>query len=499
MNIISRLQGLTLEEFNQHIQEGNIQVRPARLIPFDRAGDEMALTSVFLSALRLVREFRKAIFSELNLSQSGDIHYYTELSFKDRPDSRIDGVIIIFKSGKIQDVAVFEMKNGNNELDPVQLEKYTELCRNLKIEKLVTISNQFTSDINSCPVGIKNLKSFTRYHLSWTYVLTLAHILLFTNDIAIEDQDQVEIMREVLEYLENKKSGVVGFNYMKKGWAELVEQIVAGTTLRLNSPEVEDTVQSWIQEEQDLALFLSRSLGIMVDTRNKKGQGKQKLEEFKRDLIRDHQLEFNFRIKNVVSEIKTTAYFNKRAVELQVSLPVGSGGSRLKLSWLKKQLDYCQKKAPEALDLLKPTICIDVLFKNSGKAERLNFNSFYLLKNEYNDRDIREFKVSLTKDYGRVFAAPGKFIEALESDSLDFYRLLVQHLEKWQEKAPEAKEKPVGYKQVEEENSLEIKDESQPEMKYVEKEELIESPAQMAIEENQDVIEVDNLNKGDIV
>lgn len=69
-------------------------------------------------------------------------------------------------------------------------------------------------------------------------------------------------------------------------------------------------------------------------------------------------------------------------------------------------------------------------------------------------RMIREFKVSLTKDYGRVFAAPGKFIEALESDSLDFYRLLVQHLEKWQEKAPEAKEKPVGYKQVEEEKKV---------------------------------------------
>lgn len=446
MNIQNiKLQGLSKEEFYEHIKNGLISVRHSRLIPFDRAGDEMALTSVFLSALRLVREFRKEIFSNLKIPQGGEVLYFSEVSFKDCPDCRLDGAVLVFKAGKIVDVAVFEMKNGNNPLDKMQIEKYAELCKSLKIEKLVTVSNQFVSDISYCPVGVKSLKNFSRFHLSWTYILTVAHILLFKNEVAIQDEDQIEIMREVLEYLENKKSGVVGFNYMKKGWTLFSEQVVSGATLKLNSLEVEETVASWIQEEQDLALFLSRSLGVLVDTRNQKYKdSKQKQEELKRILVNDKQLYFNFKIKNVISDIKTMAYFDKRAIEFQVSIPVGVGSSRSKISWLKKQLDGCSKKN-DSFDNITANIYIDLLFRNSSKVERLKYNSLAGIQNEYNDREIREFKVLINRDYGKLFLSPGKFIENLEKDSLEFYDLIVQHLKKWQEKAPTAKNEAVAY------------------------------------------------------
>ncbi len=51
---ISKLVGLKKEDFDQFVQSGQIQVQPARLIPTLKTGDEMALTTIFLSTVNLV-------------------------------------------------------------------------------------------------------------------------------------------------------------------------------------------------------------------------------------------------------------------------------------------------------------------------------------------------------------------------------------------------------------------------------------------------------------
>ena len=48
--------------------------------------------------------------------------------------------------------------------------------------------------------------------------MTKGQILLFKNETNIEDEDQVEIMSEVLHYLDAPKSGVNGYHKMKDGW-----------------------------------------------------------------------------------------------------------------------------------------------------------------------------------------------------------------------------------------------------------------------------------------
>ena len=62
-------------------EDKKIVCQPARLIPTLKTGDEMALTSIFLSALKLVKEFRDKIFKEINLKRNGKIYYYTEVGF----------------------------------------------------------------------------------------------------------------------------------------------------------------------------------------------------------------------------------------------------------------------------------------------------------------------------------------------------------------------------------------------------------------------------------
>ena len=59
-NRLKKILGLKKVEFDELInQEKGIILRQAQLIPIFKPGDEMALSSVFLSSLRLIREFKE--------------------------------------------------------------------------------------------------------------------------------------------------------------------------------------------------------------------------------------------------------------------------------------------------------------------------------------------------------------------------------------------------------------------------------------------------------
>ena len=96
---LNKIIGLKKSEFDTMVKlpESPIQLRPARLIPALKTGDEMALTSIFLSTLKLVKEFRDSIFKEIKLSRNGRLHFYTEVCFPKIDKSRIDGLILVTK------------------------------------------------------------------------------------------------------------------------------------------------------------------------------------------------------------------------------------------------------------------------------------------------------------------------------------------------------------------------------------------------------------------
>lgn len=83
MNVknLNKLVGLKEEDFKYFIGTNQIQYSNARLIPLWKTGDEMALTSIFLSAVRLVKEFRNIIFKQIKIPKSGKFYYLTEVSF----------------------------------------------------------------------------------------------------------------------------------------------------------------------------------------------------------------------------------------------------------------------------------------------------------------------------------------------------------------------------------------------------------------------------------
>jgi len=261
----TKLIGLPIASFNAIVKAGEeMHLQNARLIPFFKPGDEISLTSIFLSGLRLIKEFRRNIFKSVGLSLSGSVHIYTEVEFLLCDNKRIDGLVLIVRGKKIIDAMVVEVKNKNNELQDKQISDYVKICRDYKIPKLLTISNQFTNFPSQSPLSIKTPKSISLYHLSWSYILTIARILLIDNSMNIEDEDQVEIMNEIVYYFEHPKSGVIGFTQMKQGWVDVAQKINVGASLKLKDNAVDEAVSSWLEEERDMALILSRELGLLV-------------------------------------------------------------------------------------------------------------------------------------------------------------------------------------------------------------------------------------------
>ena len=95
---------------------------------------------------------------------------------------RIDGLILVVRGKKIIDAVIIEVKNKNNELNHQQISNYIEIAKEYKIPKVLTISNQFVNFPTQSPLTIKTPKYVSLYHFSWSYILTIAHILLIDND-----------------------------------------------------------------------------------------------------------------------------------------------------------------------------------------------------------------------------------------------------------------------------------------------------------------------------
>ena len=360
---LTKIIGLKKEEFDKFVSSGEVHLREARLIPFFKPGDEMALTSVILSSIRLIKEFRKMILSEAKMISGGQIYVYTEVSFSQFKESRVDGMLIIVKGGTIKDAAIFEMKNGKDILDEKQIERYQEIAKTFSIPRLITVSNQFVSEPTQCPVHVKAIKSVDLFHFSWSYLLTIAYVLLFKNDTNIEDEDQAEIMREVVNYLEYDKSGVCGLNQMKPGWTEVVTKINSGAILKNSDPCILDAVTSWQQEEKDMALILSRHLGVLVSSGEKRHKGnlQARLADDEKSLINNKHLTSTLSVRDAISDITIIGLLEKRTVEMSVSLKAPHDKTyKGQLGWIKRQLVNCKKKN-EAVPINSEVVHAEIL------------------------------------------------------------------------------------------------------------------------------------------
>jgi hypothetical protein len=431
----TKLIGLKHEDFLSFKESGQIMAQSARLIPLLKTGDEGALTSIFLSSVKLIKEYRDSIFKETKLSRGGKAYYYTEVVFNDvDKNSRVDGLIIIVSKGVIKDAIVFEMKNKNNSIDKEQVERYIELCKKVGISKMATVSNEFVSDSTQSPVKAKAPKSFSLFHFSWTYLMTKGQLLLFKNDLNIKDEDQIEIMKEVLYYFDSPMSGINGYHVMKPGWKETVEKINQRIHLKVSDSFVEEAVESWHEEEKDMALLLSRKLGVLVKSTSR---NKDSVKNDIRRLKDDQELLGNLSIKNSVSDIKIRVDFELKTVSMSVKVsPPLNKGTTARITWISKQLEAAKKKSEAIFHSLEKDILIEANIKHARQHLRISLSEFEKLMEESKGKEIQAFNIVVQSKFNAGFGSNKKFIVLIEKMILDYYAGIVQHLTNWNRPAP---------------------------------------------------------------
>ena len=391
----------------------------------------MALTSILLSAIRLIKEFKDSVFKELKLKRSGKAYYYSEVVFHDiDTTSRLDGMILVVVSGKIEDAIFIEVKNDKAKIEEEQILKYYKLAQLLNnVPKILTISNEFVFDSSHSPITIKNQsKKISLYHFSWTYIKTIAQLLLFDNENNIDDEDQINIMKEVMHYFNDERSGVNGFRLMSKGWKAVSEKIKSQQPLN-DKNEIIEAITSWHQEENDMSLMLSRKLGVLVKSNIENPKSK-----LNRDIkrLKDKQfLSTSLRIKGAVSDLKVIVDFRRRTISMSVRvIPPLDKGTISRISSIKKQLSKCKDSS------LLENLYIDADIKFSSKSIKYNYTNidqFYEHDNIKN-LNIIAFDIELIKtvkiDSTKIFVAE------IEKMLLNYYNLIVQDLKSWKKSAP---------------------------------------------------------------
>ncbi len=433
---LNKLVGLKKEEFDQFVESKQIQAQPARLIPTLKTGDEMALTSIFLSSIRLIKEYRDSIFKEIKCSRSGKAYYYTEVYFPELDkESRVDGMIIVVAKGIIKDAVFLEMKSKSNGIDKDQIEKYIELAKRLKIDKLVTVSNEFVANSSLSPISIRGSKRVSMFHFSWTYLMTVAQLLLFENEENIENKDQIEVMREVLHYMENPVSGVSGYTQMKPGWTELADNVTAEKPLNVSEKYIEDAVLSWYEEEKDMALYLSRNLGVLVKSTPK---GKDSLkEDIAQLVVEPNRISGTLSVKNSVSDIKVCADFQRKNVSMSVKvIPPLDTGNKAKITWIDKQFQNCTKHNEELFTKLKKAIWLEADVKFARKLLQIKLSKLDTLSELAAGKDIQAFHIVLLNGFEKNFASRKQFVELIRRMIKEYYGGIVQHMTNRHRHAP---------------------------------------------------------------
>ena len=436
----TKLIGRTLSDFNELVKSGEqIHLQTARLIPFYKPGDEMALTSIFLSGLRLIKEFRKHIFKSIGLISYGSVHIYTEVEFLLFDKKRIDGLILIVRNRKIVDAVIIEVKNKNNTLNHQQISDYIKISKEYGISKLLTVSNQFVNFPTQSPLSIKTPKNVSLYHFSWSYILTVAYILLIDNQNNIADEDQIEIMKEIVNYLESPKSGVVGFTKMKPGWANVAQKINVGASLKITDDSVDETVSSWLEEERDMALILSRELGLLVHSGQKKYKNDlaARINFEKKQLVNYKNLESYLQVDGAVSDIHVRPNFGRKNVEMSVNINVPKDRkTRPQITWVRNQTRYCQRKSPELYSAMEKSLMLDIYVKFSNTPIRVPLSEIEDAHEKLIGKEIKGFSLVYIYYLGKKFESRKLFVNILEKMLIDYYQGIVQYLKNWEKPAP---------------------------------------------------------------
>jgi len=221
---------------------------------------------------------------------------------------------------------------------------------------------------------------------------------------------------------------------MKPGWKETVEKIGNRIPLKLNDPDLIEAVESWHEEEKDMALLLSRKLGVFVRST---ARDKDSIKNSSKNLKDNQYLSGNLSIKNSVSDIKIGLDFEIASVSMSVKVnPPMDKGTKARITWLYKQLDNAKKKNPLVFETIENGLIIEANIKHARQHTKISWQQLDLLFEEVNGKEIQAFNIVYINKFGKSFSSNKKFIVSIEKMVLEYYAGIVQYLTNWNRPAP---------------------------------------------------------------
>ena len=410
--------------------------QPARLIPtVADSRKEERLVSILLATLPSVRPFAEQLLDRCGerLGKSSTLESYTEVEFpsadgagKDRPDG-----LLCLTTRKVRWTAIVEAKIEKVDIDEEQIQKYAELAKRHEIDAIITISNQLVPLPTHVPYSVpkKVSNQVKLFHMSWISILTLARLILRNREEL--DAGQAFILGEMARYFEHSSSGVKRFDQMNADWRALVLGIRDGQQFKRNSPEIENTVTSWHQEERDVCLILSRRIGEQVSirgmSRKHRADPARRLRDACDALISSKELHSSFSVPNAASDLEVAADLQRRTISCSMKLnsPLDKQRASARINWLRRQLR----------DVHGDNIQVRAFWPGRAIATQAPLSEVKVdskcLESESPGMAPTGFEVIMIRDIAGRFSGRRTFIEDLENMIPEFYEEVGQHLRPW--------------------------------------------------------------------
>jgi hypothetical protein len=272
------------------------------------------------------------------------------------------------------------------------------------------------------------------FHWSWGYVITQAHVLKETGDVA--DREQLLLLSELQRFLLHPSSGVKEFDQMPAAWADLCGKVAAGALPAAKAAETQEVVGAWHQALDRVTSVLSRQLNDHVEVQMSRAEASDPAVRMKASLeglTREACLSNNLVVPDAAAPIQISADLRKRAVSLQMRLkaPADRQSTKARVSWLLRQLAQT-----EARD-----VHVRLLWPGRAAATQFPLTKLKdapeLAGRDREGMTVLSFEVLLVKDLGAKFAQRKLIVTELIKASTEFYDRVGGCLRAWQAKPPQ--------------------------------------------------------------
>ena len=430
----------------------------SRLIPVvsDMSKEERAISPV-LAAFTIVPSLAHSMLQEVGgpTNQRAKVRAFSQVVFKGSPSEkklRPDGLLEVDSGRKVWR-AIIEAKIGGAVLSADQVENYLDLAKQMKLDALITISNQFATLPTHHPISVnrQKLKHVDLFHFSWQAILTKARLI--SDDKSIKDPEQAFILRELIRYIGHDSSGVLAISRLGREWKEVCTKVQTGTPISKGDSDSAAIVSQWHQLTRCLALELSTAIGKIVEVKLPRAHINDPLQRLAQECSQFAAvpvLRVDLEIPNAASPLIVEADFLRRSLRFSIILNTPQDKTRptAAVNWATRQLAL----HPDSMDSLIrahwPGRTADTVAPLPDAIADPKLVA-------PDDRKVLPtgFEIQRVVDLAGRFKGSSTFVEDARRELPRFYKDIVQNVANWVPKAPKYKapgpsDETIGLKEL---------------------------------------------------